>query len=152
MDTVNEYIKNNTKFAIYKINYSNGKSGYDKNYIIKVFLSIWFDGYETVCIERKLCGPEGLIGYDYYNDYYILSNGKKIIFNDDSSQDYICWIVSDELEQTDFNYFIMELNIFEVEYSKFRSKLSVLIDSGYDARTIRYFFDEFTKEPEIDIL
>ena len=87
-----------------------------------------------------------------YDDYYIMSNGSKIIFNSDLVCDYMCYIVSDELEQTDFNYFIMELNLFEAKYKKFKFKLSNLISQGYDVKTIQYFFDEFTKEPEIDIL
>ena len=153
VDLFDGWIQNKTKFVIHKINYLNGKSGYDKNYITKVFLSIWSNGFETVCIDSKLDSPEELVGYDYYNDYYTLSNGSKIILNSNLAEDFVCWIVSDDdLKQTDFNYFIMELNLFEAKYKKFKFKLSNLISQGYDVKTIQYFFDEFTKEPEIDIL
>jgi hypothetical protein len=150
MNLLDKYIK--TKFVIYKINFVNGKTGYDKKYITKIFLNIWFDKYDTVFIEKQLLGIDSLIGYDMNNDYYLLSNGSKIMFNDDLANDFICYILTDELELTEFNYFIMELNLFEVEYNKFKTKLSVLIDKGYDVKTIQYLFEEFTKEPEINIL
>ena len=148
---LDKYINNKTKFAIHKINYQGG-DGYDKNYITKVFLDIWCKGYDIVWIENRIQGPPNLSGYMMYDDYYIMSNGSKIIFNSDLVCDYVCYIVSDELEQTNFNYFIMELSLFESKYEKFKTKLLALIAKGYDVKSIKYFFEEFTKEPEIDIL
>ena len=104
VDLIDSWIQNKTPLVIYKINYVNGKGRYDKKYITKVFLSIWSNGFETVNIDSKLHCPEGLVGYDYFDDYYILLNGSKIIYNSDSVEDFICWIVSDnDLEPTDYN-------------------------------------------------
>ena len=66
---LDKYINNKTKFAIHKINYLNGKDGYDKNYITKVFLDIWFEGYDIVWIENRIQGPPNLSGYMMYDDY-----------------------------------------------------------------------------------
>lgn len=142
----------NKEYVVRKIDYYGEKCGEDKNYFIKVFMEIYTDGLtEAVQIKGQLEQPESLAGYDYYNDYWILSNDIKIILNEDMLNDYNCTIVDDELNTTDNYYFIMEKTKFNFEYLSFVSKLDKLIDAGFSFNQIKFLFKEFTKDP-IDIL
>jgi hypothetical protein len=90
------------------MDYYDEKGGEDINYFIKVFMDIYTDGLsEVVQIKGQLEQPESLAGYDYYNDYWILSNDEKIILNMYELNDYNCMIVDDELNKTNNYYFIM---------------------------------------------
>lgn len=142
----------NKEYVVRKINYYNEKCGEDKKYFIKVFIDIYTDGiFEIIKIEGQLTQPERLAGYNYYNDYWILSNKVKVVINEDLLNDHICWIVDDELNMTNENYFIMEKEIFDNKYSQFITKLYKLFDNGFSFFQIKFLFNEFIKEP-IDIL
>ena len=142
----------NKEYVVRKIDYYGEKMGEDKNYFIKVFMDIYTDGLsEVVQIKGQLEKPESFEGYDYYNDYWILSNNEKIIFNDYMLNDYNCTIVDDKLNTTDNYYFIMEKTKFNFEYLSFVSKLYKLMDAGYSFNQIKFLFKEFTKVP-IEIL
>lgn len=142
----------NKEYVVRKIDYYGEKGGEDKNYFIKVFMDIYTDGLsEVVQIKGQLEKPESFAGYDYYNDYWILSNNIKIILNEDMLNDYNCTIVDDKLNTTDNYYFIMEKTKFNYKYLLFVSKLDKLIDADYSFNLIKFLFKEFTKDP-IDIL
>jgi len=142
----------NKEYIVRKINYYNEKCGEDKNYFIKVFMDIYTDGLsEVVKIKGQLEQPERFAGYNYYNDYWILSNDVKIILNENDMNDYNCTIVDNELNTTDNYYFIMEKTKFNDEYLLFVSKLDKLLDAGYSFNLLKFLFKEFTKDP-IDVL
>lgn len=110
-------------------------------------MDIYTDGLsEVVQIKGQLEKPKSFEGYNYYDDYWILSNNVKVILNDYMLNDYYCTIVDDKLNTTDNYYFIMEKNKFNFEYLMFASKLDKLIDAGFSFNQIKFLFKEFTKE------
>lgn len=147
---VKEYISEQTNFVVYPIDcYYNIYGKDDKRYLIKVFLNIYKNQYKCkiVTIKNVLETPEALSGYDYYNDYYILSNDSKVIINNDyHMNDNFCQIVDDELNDTKKNYFIMEEYKFISKYNEFIAKLNKLLEYGYTLNQIKFLFDEFTKD------
>lgn len=143
---------NKTDFVVKKINYYNRECGENKVYFTKVFMDIYADGlFDIVQIKSQLDSPNELSCYDYYNDYWILSNGIKITFSDDNLNDYNCDIVDNNLNKTNEYYFIMEKNIFDFKYKEFLTKLHKLFNDGFSFCQIKFLFNEFVKD-EINIL
>lgn len=151
---VKNSIMNQTKFVIYAIDYYNMYENDDKKYLIKVFFDICKnnDKCELVSIKNELEVLEIFSGYNYYNNYYMLSNGAKVIINNDYHlKDNFCTIVDDNLNETNNNYFIMEEQKFISKYNDFIVKLNKLLKYGYTLNQIKFLFDEFTKDT-IEIL
>jgi len=144
-------IENKTKFVIKQINYFNLNGDDDKKYLTKIFLDIYKndDKCELVTIKSEFEHNDSLSKYD---NYYLLSNGVKVIINPNHHlEDNYCIILDDNFCETSNNYFIMKKDKFTSKYKEFVTKLNKLFSYGYKLNQINFLFEEFTKEP-INIL